>query len=105
MHQQAEKSKNLLRRDFTATKPNEKYLIDITKIPCSDGKLYLAAVLGCFDGSIQGFHMDDNMRGELCIQALENSCRSAKTEGMILYSDRVSNSLASYSAKRSSASR
>ena len=32
--------------------------------------------------------MDDNMRAELCAQALENACRCAKTEGLILHSDR-----------------
>lgn len=87
---QAEKSENLIQRDFTAAKPNQKFLTDITEIPCSDGRLYLAAVLDCFDGSIQGFHMDDNMRAQLCVQALENACRGAITEGAILHSDRGS---------------
>ena len=87
---QAEKSENLINRDFTAPNPNKKFLTDITEIPCSDGKLYLAAVLDCFDGSIQGFHMDDNMKAELCVQALENACRGNCVEGAILHSDRGS---------------
>lgn len=87
---QAEKSENLIQRDFTATKPNEKFLTDITEIPCSDGKLYLAAVLDCFDGSIQGFHMADRMKAELCVQALENACRHGRAAGAILHSDRGS---------------
>ena len=87
---QAEKSENLIQRDFTAKKPNEKYMTDITELPCSDDKLYLAAVLDCFDGSIQGFHMDNNMRAELCVHALENACRGINTEGLILHSDRGS---------------
>ena len=49
---QAEKSENLILRDFTATKPNQKFLTEITEISRADGKLYLAAVLGCFYGSI-----------------------------------------------------
>lgn len=65
-------------------------MTDITEIACSDGKLYLAAVMDCFDGSIQGFHMDDNMRAQLCVQALENAYRGAKTESAILHSDRGS---------------
>lgn len=73
-----------------AQKPNEKFLTDITEIPCSDGKLYLAAVLDCFDGSIQGFHMDDNMRAGLCVRALENTCKNTHAEGAILHSDRGS---------------
>ena len=86
----AEKSANIIQGDFTAKKPNEKLLTDITEIPCSDGKLYLAAVLDCFDGSIRGFHMDDNMRSPLCVQALENACRGAVMQGTILHSDRGS---------------
>lgn len=86
---QAEKAENLIDRDFTAQKPNEKFLTDITEVPCQDGKLYLAAVLDCFDGSIQGSYMD-NMRTELCVQALENACRNTDIEGAILHSDRGS---------------
>ena len=86
---QAQYEENLIQRDFTASKPNEKLLTDITEIPCADGKLYLAAVLDCFDGSIQGFHTADHMRAELCVQALENACR-AGIEGAILHSDRGS---------------
>jgi hypothetical protein len=59
---EAQKAENLIRQDFTAEKPNEKWLSDITEIPCGDGKLYLAAVLDCYDGKIVGFSMDDNMR-------------------------------------------
>ena len=87
---QAEKAEKLINRDFTDQKPNEKFLTDITEIPCQDGKLYLAAVLDCFDGSIQGSYMDNNMRTELCVQALENACRNTDIEGAILHSDRGS---------------
>lgn len=88
--QQAQKSENLIKQDFSATNPNEKYLTDITEVPCSDGKLYLAAVLDCFDGSIQGFQMSNHMRAELCVEAFENACRKAGAKGMILHSDRGS---------------
>ena len=39
----AQKSENLIQGDFTASAPNQKWLSDITEIPCSDGKLYLCA--------------------------------------------------------------
>ncbi len=42
----------------------------------------LAAVLDCFDGSIQGVRMDNNMRAELCEQALENACRNTNRQSM-----------------------
>ena len=42
----------------------------------------LAAVLDCSDGSIQGVRMDNNMRAELCEQALENACRNTNRQSM-----------------------
>ena len=42
----------------------------------------LAAALDCFDGSIQGVRMDNNMRAELCEQALENACRNTNRQSM-----------------------
>lgn len=32
----AQKSENLLRQDFTASAPNEKWLSDITEVPCKE---------------------------------------------------------------------
>jgi putative transposase len=87
---ETQKAENLLQQDFTAEEPNKKWLTDITEIPCIDGKLYLAPVLDCFDGSIRGFKMDSNMRAELCVEAFERACRSDGAKGMILHSDRGS---------------
>ena len=86
----AQKSENLIRRDFKSSAPNKKWLSDITEVPCSDGKLYLSAVMDCFNGEIVGIAMDDNMRKELCIEAFENACRARKARGMIYHSDRGS---------------
>ena len=87
---EAQKSENLIQRDFTASVPNQKWLSDITEVPCSDGKLYVAAVLDCFNGEIVGLAMDDNMRKELCIQAFDNACKASNARGMIFHSDRGS---------------
>lgn len=105
----AQKSENLINRDFTAEAPNEKWLSDIIEVPCSDGKLYVAAVLDCCGGEIVGLAMDDNMRKELCIQAFENACKAQNAYGMIFHSDRGSQftsyalreSLAKYGAVQS----
>lgn len=86
----AQKSENLLEQNFSSETPNEKWLTDITEIPCRDGKLYLAPVLDCYDGSIRGFKMDTNMRAELCVEAFERACRADNACGMILHSDRGS---------------
>jgi transposase InsO family protein len=87
---EAQKSEDLIKQDFTADRPNEKWLSDITEVPCADGKLYVAPVLDCFDGAIVGLVMDDNMRKELCINAFEQACRRQNASGMIFHSDRGS---------------
>jgi len=105
----AQKAENLIRRDFTADAPNQKWLTDITQIQCQDGKLYLAAVLDCYNGEIVGLAMDDNMKKELCIRAFRSACQVQGAYGMILHSDRGSQftssvfrkELARYSATQS----
>src|SRR5665647_695767 len=84
---EAKKAENLIQQDFTAEKPNEKWLTDITEIPCSDGKLYLAPILDCYDGGILSFKMDTNMKAELCVAAYEAACQATGARGMILHSD------------------
>lgn len=86
----AQKSENLIQRDFSASAPDEKWLSDITEVPCSDGKLYVSAVLDCFNGEIVGLSMDNNMRKELCIQSFENACKARNARGMTFHSDRGS---------------
>jgi putative transposase len=106
---EAQKSENLINRDFTAKTANEKWLSDITEVPCRDGKLYVAAVMDCCGGEIVGLAMDDNMRKELCIQAFEGACKSRGAYGMMFHSDRGSQftsyafreSLAKYGAVQS----
>ncbi len=86
----AQKSENLIARDFSADQPGQKWLTDITEVPCFDGKLYVAPVFDCFNGEIVGLAMDENMRAELCVRAFENACKSCGARGMILHSDRGS---------------
>jgi transposase InsO family protein len=83
----AQKNEDLIKQDFTSKKPNEKWLSDITEVPCADGKLYIAPVFDCYDGAIVGLAMDDNMRKELCINAFERACRRHNAYGMIFHSD------------------
>ncbi len=85
-----QKSENLLHQDFSATKPNEKWLSDITEVPCLDGKLYVAPIFDCYDGYIVGLAMENHMRKELCINAFEQACRRQKASGMIVHTDRGS---------------
>ena len=83
-------SEDLVRRDFKASEPSTKWLSDITAMKCKNGKLYLAAILDCFDGAIVGLAMGKQQAG-LCVSALHNAVgRFGKRDGLILHSDRGS---------------
>ena len=41
---------NMLKRDFHAAYPNQKWLTDITEFHIPAGKVYLSPVIDCFDG-------------------------------------------------------
>ena len=84
---------NLIKRNFKAEKPLRKLLSDITEIQCYDGKLYLSAVLDCYNGEILSIAMDNNMKKELCIKTvkeLELQYGKKKLSGAIFHSDRGS---------------
>ncbi len=84
---------NLIKRDFKAEQPLRKLLSDITEIQCYDGKLYLSAVLDCYNGEILSIAMDNNMKKELCIKTvkeLELQYGKKKLSGAIFHSDRGS---------------
>lgn len=58
----APKFPDLVKRDFTAARPNQKWVGDITEIPTEDGKLYLATVIDLYSrrllGSATSLHPD-----------------------------------------------
>lgn len=84
---------NLIKRDFMAEKSPKKLISDITEIQCSDGKLYVSAVLDCYNGEILSVAMDSHMKKELCIRTvkeLELQYGKKQLNGVIFHSDRGS---------------
>ncbi len=84
---------NLLDRNFTVAAPNQAWAGDVTYIPTEEGWLFLAVVMDLFSRRIVGWSMQDNMRSEIVIDALEMAWfqRSPdKNAGLIFHSDRGS---------------
>jgi transposase InsO family protein len=65
--------KGRVSHDFTATRPNQKWLTDITEHPTGEGKLYLCAVKDCYSGKIVGYSIDSRMKSSLAELALHNA--------------------------------
>uniref|UniRef100_A0A8R1I6Y3 Integrase catalytic domain-containing protein n=1 Tax=Caenorhabditis japonica TaxID=281687 RepID=A0A8R1I6Y3_CAEJA len=82
-------AKNELNQDFSATKPSEKWVADITYIPCRQGKLYLASILDLYTKQIVGWKLSDRMTTDLVMDALNQAYAAKNPEsGLIHHSDR-----------------
>jgi transposase InsO family protein len=83
---------DLVNRDFTAARPGEKMVGDITYIPTWQGWVYLATVIDCATRKIAGWAMDDNYQTPLITAAIEMAARNLTLpSGAIFHSDRGSN--------------
>jgi putative transposase len=83
---------DLVNRDFTAEKPGQKMVGDITYIPTWEGWVYLATVIDCATRKIVGWAMDDNYKTPLIADAIEMAARNIDLpEGAVFHSDRGSN--------------
>jgi len=80
---------NRLERDFTATRPDQKWLADITYLRLTEGWLYLAVVLDCFSRRIVGWSLSRQIDAELVCAALEMALhRRCPQDGLLHHSDR-----------------
>ena len=84
---------NTLDRDFTAERPNQKWVTDITYLPTAMGWVYLAAVIDLFSRRVVGWAMSDSLATPLVSEALcvVRSSRVRPNPGELLHhSDRGS---------------
>ena len=82
---------NTLRRAFAATRPNEKWVSDITYVPTRQGWLYVAVLLDLYSRRIVGWAMEDQMTTTLTLRALEMALQQRSVSGGLLHhSDRGS---------------
>jgi transposase InsO family protein len=61
---------NVLDRDFEASAPDRKWLVDLTYVATDEGWLYLALVLDLFSRKFVGWAMSERIDEDLALQAL-----------------------------------
>ena len=61
---------DLLERDFSATRPDERWVADISEFHCLDGKLFLAGIRDLFDKTLVGWAMGERQTTDLVVSAL-----------------------------------
>jgi len=82
---------NVLNRDFTAERPNQKWVTDITAIDTLEGWLYLAAILDLFSRKVVGWAMADHAKTSLVERALLMALyQRVPREPLLHHSDRGS---------------
>jgi len=82
------KAENLLDRDFTATRPNERWVTDITYVWTDSGWCYLAIVLDLYSRAVVGWSVDATMATTPPLRALENALQTRRpSAGLLHHSD------------------
>ncbi len=82
---------NLLEQNFEASRPNEKWVQDITYLATDEGWLYLAVVIDLYSRQIIGWAMSHRMKANLVCDALQMALwRRSLPIGVIVHSDRGS---------------
>jgi transposase InsO family protein len=90
----APKFPDLLRRNFTASAPNTRWVGDMTEIPTAAGKLYLATVIDLYSrrllGAATGLHPDAELACEAIKMAVAARGGADHIGGVIFHTDRGS---------------
>lgn len=82
---------DLVARDFNPSAPNQLWAADITYIATASGWAYLAVVLDLYSRRVIGWAVDEHMRTELVLEALDRALGTREHgEGLIHHSDRGS---------------
>ena len=61
---------DLLERDFTAERSDERWVADISEFKCRDGKLFLAGIKDLHDRGLAGWSMGERQTTDLVVAAL-----------------------------------
>lgn len=79
---------NVLNRDFTTTKPNQKWVTDVTYILTQQGWAYLSTIKDLYDGFIVAHTFGQSNSIQLVTDMLRQAKEKEKvTDGLILHSD------------------
>ena len=85
----AQRPADLVQRNFTAERPNQLWVADITYVATWAGFVYVAFVTDVFSRKIVGWRVSKSLRSDLALDALEQALHARPTIGdLIHHSDR-----------------
>jgi transposase InsO family protein/transposase-like protein len=81
---------NLLKQDFKATAPNQRWVGDITYLRTPEGWLYLAVIIDLYSRYVVGWAVSPIIDGHLVVAALEMALKRRGGGAELFHSDRGS---------------
>jgi putative transposase len=94
--QAATQPADLVERDFSATRPNQLWVADLTYVATWSGFVYVAFVIDAFSRFLVGWQAARSLHTDLALDALEMAiwARRGELQGLVHHSDRGSQYLA-----------
>jgi len=86
-----ERPRDLVARDFAASRPNELWVSDLTYVRLGPSFCYVAFIIDVFARMIVGWQISTSLRSELALDALEQAITerlSGVAEALVHHSDR-----------------
>jgi putative transposase len=78
-----------VQRDFTASRPNQLWVADLTYVSTRAGYVYAAFVIDAFSRRIVGWRVSRSLRSDLALDALEQALYARwDTLDLVHHSDR-----------------
>jgi len=85
----AERPLDLVKRDFTADRPNRLWVADLTYVATWRGFVYVAFITDVFSRKIVGWRVSSSLRSDLALDALEQALHARPDlENLVHHSDR-----------------
>lgn len=87
----AERPLDLVERNFTAERPNQLWVSDLTYVATWKGFVYVAFVVDAFSRRIVGWRVSSSLRSDLALDALEQAIcerEQERDERLVHHSDR-----------------
>ena len=81
---------DLVKRNFTAERPNGLWVTDLTYVPTRSGMAYVCFIVDAFSRMIVGWRVAAHMRTDMVLEALEMARRSRgahRLVGLVTHSD------------------
>ncbi|MCG5024185.1 IS3 family transposase [Anoxybacillus flavithermus] len=80
-------SDNHLNREFHASKPNEKWVTDITYLIFNGQTLYLSALKDLYNNEIVAYHISSRNDIKLVLDTLKKAIKKRNVNGLLLHND------------------